>query len=681
MTEDIDSTPSGADRERTRAWSDNLLADASHLPISFRYGGSLVRGIPPEWSPTARLRVDSPTVLSKVYEGREPETGLELRAEVIRYHDYPVVEWTAWLSNRSERPSAVVEDLLGLDASFEGRGCSVRHCNGDFNSGEGYRWETSALHAGPLDVASIGGRPCDGAFPYFRLLFEDGGMTMAVGWPAQWRARFSEGEGGVSILAGQERTSMRLMPGETVRTPRLTLMGWEGDETRAVNLWRRWYREHVMPRPGGARMAPLLAVTGTDEGEEFTGATEANQLEYQRRFSSYGVDYDIWWIDAGWYPCTDDTGTRRWTITGTWKPDPERFPNGLASVGEGAVMHGAKLLLWFEPERVAPGTELAEGHPEWVLNRPDTDPRNERRTPRELSGLLDLSNPDCRAWLTGLVNGMIASYGIGIYRQDFNFPPLEYWRAGDLADRQGVMENLHVQGYLAFWDSLLEHHPEVFIDSCASGGRRNDLETMRRSVPLHYTDYGYGHHATKLDFHRTMYEWMPYFKESNQSWDIVEATQGGLDAKEGDAFSFHCALAPMLQLAHDIRSPNQDLSEMRKMIDIWRAAADLVLNGDYYPLTPPRRSDEYWVALQFDRPSPVAGHTDGFVQAIRLVGCEQPSINVRLRALRQETMYVLAEAETGERRDLKGSVLMTEGFTFTLPRRTGSIWWYREKHD
>src|SRR4030042_6711120 len=29
----------------------------------------------------------------------------------------------------------------------------------------------------------------------------------------------------------------------------------------------------------------------------------------------------------------------------------------------------------------------------------------------------------------------------------------------------------------------------MFIDSCASGGLRNDLETMRRAIPLWRTDY------------------------------------------------------------------------------------------------------------------------------------------------------------------------------------------------
>ena len=67
--------------------------------------------------------------------------------------------------------------------------------------------------------------------------------------------------------------------------------------------------------------------------------------------------------------------------------------------------------------------------------------------------------------------------------------PLEYWHAADALDRQGITEVRHVEGYLAYWDELRRRHPDLLIDSCASGGRRNDLETMRRSVPLWRTDW------------------------------------------------------------------------------------------------------------------------------------------------------------------------------------------------
>ena len=674
--------PTAEDWERLAAWSGELFDEAPKLPVRFVYDGSLVLGIPEEWSPRRSFRRFGPTIVVTTYEGRDPRTSLGVRVEVVRYLDFPVVEWTAWLTNDSDLSSPPVQDLLALATSFKGRDGAVYHGNGDFDSNDGYVWQTTPMtDRGALEISPDGGRPCDGAFPYFRLLFEGGGLSVAVGWPGQWVARFSEENEAIALQAGQQTTNMRLLPGETVRTPSITLMGWAGDEAHAVNLWRRWYRRHVMPRPGGKLLAPLLSASGTDEGVEFTAATEANQLEHQERFSAEGVPYNVWWIDAGWYPCRDDNGNADWTITGTWRPDPERFPDGLASVGENAANHGAELLLWFEPERVFPGTELARDHADWVLPKPTGHSYEVQRRHHALSGLLDLSNPVCREWLTDVVSELIGSYRIGIYRQDFNFPPLEHWRAHDRQDRQGMTENLYVQGYLAFWDELLERHPSLLIDSCASGGRRNDLETMRRSVPLHFTDYGYGQHPTKLDFHRTMFEWLPYFKETTLSSDIAEAIQEGIDAKEGDSFSYHCALAPMLAPAIDIKRPDNDFGTLHKMVRVWRSVADLLLDGDYYPLTPPGRTGKEWVIWQFNEPDEHhAGEGDrGFVQAIRLAGAEEAQAQVRLKALRREAVYVFREVETGEDLELSGASLLEDGLHFELPRRCGSLWSYSEK--
>ena len=69
--------------------------------------------------------------------------------------------------------------------------------------------------------------------------------------------------------------------------------------------------------------------------------------------------------------------------------------------------------------------------------------------------------------------------------------PLAYWRAADVPDRQGITEIRYVTGLLAYWDELRRRRPDMLIDTCASGGRRNDLETLRRAVPLWRSDYAF----------------------------------------------------------------------------------------------------------------------------------------------------------------------------------------------
>lgn len=655
----IPAAPQPNDLLKSRDVARRFLSRPGDLPISFVLDGKPIHGIPKEWRPVVRnLRIDKHRTETD-FEGTDAKTGLHIRVECTEYHDYPVTEWVAWFTNQGQKATPILSDIQALDAKFQGTGARLYSNNGDFYSETGYTPHVQPMAPGDsAGFAPNGGRASNGAFPYYRLMFQDWGLSLAIGWPAQWSAHFEGIPGGVHVLAGQEKTHLRLNPGEKIRTPRITILCWAGDASRAANLWRRWYFAYIMPRPGGELMKPLLAVAGTDEGEEFTAASEQNQLRYIEKWKRLGFDFDVWWIDAGWYPCAG-----HWPNTGTWEPDPKRFPHGFGPVSECATRNGAKLLVWFEPERVRPGTEIAVDHPQWLL-----------RLKGEENSLLNLGNPECRAWLTAHVSKLIKDDGIKIYRQDFNFDPLEYWRQNEPADRQGMNENLHVQGYLQYWDDLRAENPGLWIDSCASGGRRNDLETMRRAVPLHYSDYGYGYAPIKLSFHQAMFEWLPYFKDSTLAWDLTPPARS---SDRVDSYSFHCAMAPMLALGMDIRRDDYDYALARKMTAIWRRASGLILYGDYYPQTPFGRTPDKWVAWQFDDPE----KGEGFLQGIRLPAALEATFVIHPKALDRNANYILENPESGESRNIAGKDLIDSGFTLALPPRSGAVWFYRKASD
>jgi len=661
------------DMEKTRQWFSQKLSAPDCLPFSFVYDSQKVTGIPQTWNPRIQKRRMDANLVETVMEGSDHATGLLVRVEITQYQDYPVMEWVVWLENLGSQPSPLIQDFLALDGIFEGNAPILDHCNGDFNDAAGYTpLETPLRQDETLRVAPEGGRPCDQAFPYFRVKFAGCGLTLAVGWPGQWTASFAAEENGVHITAGQEKTHLRLLPGEKIRTPRITALSWAGDTSRAINLWRRWYLAHILPCPNGSPIRSLLACAATDTGEEFTNANEDNQICYMDKFTKSGIDYDVWWIDAGWYPCRNEEGDRRWWRTGTWKPDPERFPRGFRKISQNAARHSASLLVWFEPERIYAGSWLDIEHPEWLL-RVKPNLQDGEESPLRL---LNLGDPHCLNWLINHICDLIATNGIKIYRQDFNFSPLAFWRDNDAEDRQGIHENLHVQGYLQFWDELLSRNPGLWIDSCSSGGRRNDLETMRRSVPLHYTDYGYGDHPIKLSFHHTLCAWIPYFKEFTLSWDLCQPEDDHRFDQRVDSYSFHCGMAPMLFASLDIRRDDYDLNTAVKMIAVWRSVAETMLHGDYYPLTPYSKSAQKWVVRQFDVPE----KRHGFIQGIRLAECDEEQITVIPRGIDLNLTYLLENPETGKKIEISGALLAQEGFTFILPRRSGAIWWYRAKH-
>jgi alpha-galactosidase len=654
-THAVPTTTQPGDMSQSEAVTKRFFSRAASLPISFELDGKALHGIPQEWRPVVSKRHVDKDRSETVFEGSDPRTGLQVRLECTQYHDYPVVEWVAWLTNKGQEYTPIIRDILALDGNFQGSAPSLYSNNGDFYSEQGYTPHVQPIAVGDaVGFAPNGGRPSNGAFPYYRIMFDKWGLSLAIGWPAQWGVRFNGVAGGVHVRAGQEKSNLRLKPGERIRTPRITVLSWSGDASRAVNLWRRWYFAHIMPRPKGQLLKPLLAVSGTGEGEEFTGATQENQVQFMEKWKRLGFDFDVWWIDAGWYPCAG-----HWPNTGTWEPDPKRFPMGLRPVSDRATRNGANLLVWFEPERVRQGTEISTRHPEWLLRLRGNE-----------NSLLNLGNPECREWLTDHVSRLIKDNGIKIYRQDFNFDPLEYWRKNEVEDRQGMNENLHVQAYLQYWDDLRARNPGLWIDSCASGGRRNDLETMRRSVPLHYSDYGYGYAPVKLSFHQTLFEWLPYFKESTLSWDLSGPTRSN---KQVDSYAFHCAMAPMLALGIDIRRDDYDYALAKKMVAVWRRASDLILYGDYYPHTPFDRSANKWAVWQFD--SPEKGQ--GFVQGIRFPESEEGTFTIHPRGIDFNAMYLFENSETGETKSIAGKDLAQTGFILVLPARSGAVWFYR----
>ena len=186
-----------------------------------------------------------------------------------------------------------------------------------------------------------------------------------------------------------------------------------------------------------------------------------------RRMDTYaagGHKFDYWWTDAGWYATDKDW----YNGVGTWEPDPKRYPKGLKEVTDHAHRLGMKYVVWFEPERVAPGTWLDRNRPQWLLGRDGG------------MKLLNLGNEEARRWLTDHIHKLLVEQGIDLYRQDFNIEPLSLWRGGDAPGRAGMTEMKYLMGYLAYWDELHRRHPGMLIDTCASGGRRLDLETLRR---------------------------------------------------------------------------------------------------------------------------------------------------------------------------------------------------------
>jgi alpha-galactosidase len=571
----------------------------------------------------------------------DPKTGLELRCVGVEYLDFPTVEWTLYFKNTSDKDTPILADIQALDDNFArpAQGEFVLHyAQGDTCAANAFRPFELPLTPGlEKRFAPGGGRPTNGEWPYYNLANPDGsGMFVAIGWPGQWASCFTrDGENHLRIRAGQELTHFKLLPGEEVRSPLIVLMFWKGgDLLRSQNLWRKWMVAHNTPHPGGKTPSVQFLACSSHFFEEMYKTNTEIQKFFIDRYLEEGLKLDYWWMDAGWYPC-DPVG---WWKTGTWEVDTRRFPKGLREVSDHAHPKDVKIIVWFEPERTHPDTWLTQNHPEWIHGGKG-------------GGLLDLGNADAWKWLTEHINKTIDEQGIDLYRQDFNMDPLGAWRAADAADRQGITEIKHVTGYLAYWDDLIKHHPNMLIDSCASGGRRNDLETLRRAVPLLRSDYimepvGNQGHTYGLSY------WIPFY---------------GTGTREIDPYAIRSVLCTSFTSCFDMRRNDLDYKGIKREMDAWRQYAKNFMS-DYYPLTGWNIDADKWIAWQFNTPE----RGEGVVQAFRRAESLYETLRVKLHDLDADAVYTLTNLDVPGTTEAKGRDLMEKGLLIPIEKSPGS---------
>jgi alpha-galactosidase len=641
--------PTAEEMLQARQWAEARFEGAKAFKpfFSFNYDGRPSSDLLEKWDLKRASRRLDDTRTERTLAFTDSITGLVVRCVGVEYSDYPFVEWTVFFKNTSDKDTPIVSDIQAFDLQVERKPAAgattgeflLHHNAGSRTVPSDYQPHETVL--GPeaeKRVGAIGGRSTGGDFSYFNLeLSGDEGIVIAVGWPGQWSGRFVRDRANrLQIRIGQELTHFKLLPGEEIRTPLIALQFWKGgDWLRAQNVWRRWFIAHNLRRLGG-KLPPIQWCGATVAGNglmEFV--TEENAKKSIDAYEAMGLKPDFWWMDAGWYPCGG-----AWPNTGTWEVDRTRFPNGIRAITDYLHQRGIKSILWFEPERATANTWVFNNHPEWILGGTDG------------SFLVNFGHPDAWKWFVNRVDDLLVSEGIDIYRQDFNMEPLSHWRADDAADRQGMTEMRHVTGLLAFWDELIRRHPDMLYDNCASGGRRNDLESMRRGVPYTKSDYALEPVGVQCETYGISL-WLPYYAAT---WMWNE-----------DAYTCRSNMAHVTGALLKPNDKNHGKQLPNRLGEWHTTVANFY--GDFWPLTPYSLGNDVWMAWQFDRPE--VG--EGVVQAFRRAENAVESAAFRLRGLDPDAIYVLTNLDVVGTTELAGRELLDKGLPVVIEERPGAV--------
>jgi alpha-galactosidase len=411
---------------------------------------------------------------------------------------------------------------------------------------------------------------------------------------------------------------------------------------------------HILPRIAGQLVTPPIVHLSTSF-YELNASNEQNVLSHLD--SIKGLGFEMFWLDAYWtgpdgFP--NSMGNYRLPL-GQVEP-ADRFPNGLKAIGEAVERAGLGFVMWFEPERVAPDTFIAREHPEWVMS-PAGDG----------SGLFNLGILEARQYMTRYLNEAVQAYKLSCLRIDYNIDPLSYWQFMDARDpqRAGMTEMRYVEGVYQMWDDILAANPGLFIDNCASGGRRIDLETASRAIPLWRSD----NTCDMLDLKPETIE-LAAIKNQLMSDGLNRyvpfSTCGQMGATP---YLFRSGFNAGIAFCQDMRAAQYPRDPLRQGIAEGKRIRKYFF-GNYYPLVESGCDPKGWTVLQYHRPE----EQDGLILAFRRDQSEQVVCRVRLREIDPAAHYTVNRYDgydLGETVTLTGSVL--QDLQLTIAEKPGSV--------
>ncbi|MEA4823741.1 MAG: alpha-galactosidase [Clostridiaceae bacterium] len=630
----------------SEAFYTRLISDLPAFPAAFTYNGVPYHGFPAsDFTVLSRGTEHSSDRRADMLTLSAPDN-LTVTVKTAFWCDFGVSEWTIYFENRGNTDTGELSEVYCCDLTVPGHTPVLRGILGDHENQ--YRPYTVELSQKPAAFVSTSGRPTHINFPYFNLECGDGGVLLALGWAGSWSADFMA-DGDRTHVLGRSTVGLNavLHPGEKIRTA-LTVYApyYVRSEDDAMNFWRAWFVRCNMPK-ADATGHPLTPFSTCCLASD-TGLPNSDGSISERYFTwkpsidmmlSVGAKTDFRWVDAGWYSDPEGNTVEKdwWGTVGSWELDPVKWPGTtFADSTAYTRAHGMKTLMWFEPERVTNPDALSANYgyrPEWAI-----------RVPGQRTITNNLGDPDCLQWTTRRICKVLRENRVDMYREDNNSNPGELWRHLDALDgRAGITECRAVAAHYKLWDDILATTKAIggcgFCDSCASGGGRNDIESLRRGIPMLRSDSDRSTTALRLSMTTSFNRWIPFCgaNTKEKAWQL-DATG------RSDVYTWRASYLPALNVdTQFVQDPGQDFDMLRFGLREWDRVKGYLL-ADFYVLTPwhPESERTEFTAYSFFDPE----REEGVLLVFRMEDCERDTFRVTLPYTAQG--MTLDDADSGE---------------------------------
>ncbi len=401
----------------------------------------------------------------------------------------------------------------------------------------------------------------------------------ALAWTGNFRLAFQiDDQERCQMIAGINpfASDYTIKSGDKFETPGMILTySNEGKNRASINL-HRWARKYNL-RAGDQER---LIVLNSWEGAYFS--FDADRLKSMMDGAAE-MGVEIFVLDDGWfgnkYPRNNASAG-----LGDWQVNKEKLPEGIDDLIDHAASKGMQFGIWVEPEMVNPKSELAENHPNWIVQR-----MNDRKELLERNQLLlDLSNPEVQEFVFQAVDNILSSHPrIAYVKWDAN-RHVQNFGSTYLAQQSHFFID-YTKGLEKVLKRLEEKYPSTIFQACASGGGRVDFGSMK------YTHEFWASDDTD-PFQRLFIQWGTnhFYPPIAMAAHVTKSPNHQTKRETSLKFRFDMAMGGRLGL--ELRPDDLEEKEVafaKDAIALYKEIRPIVQFGDLYRLLSPYDDDGY----------------------------------------------------------------------------------------
>jgi len=377
----------------------------------------------------------------------------------------------------------------------------------------------------------------------------------------------------INVGINPDKFEWHLPSGDSFESPECVMV-WSGTGmTNMSHQYHRMYRKYLMPQRFVHEVSPILI--NTWEAMYF-GVTHERVMELASAAAACGCEMLV--LDDGWFGERNDATSS----LGDWFADLSKLPKGLPGLVQDVNALGLKFGLWIEPEMINIKSKLYQAHPDWCLHqigRPHSEGRNQL--------VLDMGRTEVREYIYNVIAANLSCANIEYVKWDMNRHLTEVYGNGIRPQKQGEVYHRYMVGVYKLALALAEGFPHIRFEMCSGGGGRFDPGMLYYAPQIWTSDNTDAISRMKIQTGTSL-----CYPLSCMGSHISAVPNHQTNRLTTFKTRFLVALFGSFGLELDVAHLNfSEVAEVKSYIQLHHELSPIVLEGDFYRIWSPFKSD------------------------------------------------------------------------------------------